>query len=117
VHFLSQLFGLPAHQDLHIFAAGDFVVVVAASVVVVTGSSMPSHEQQGSPVLSFVHLVHSKDPPCATQDLIVLSTSHIDVDVVDGAGVVVVAGFVVVAGSVVDVLVLGHCFHWHLFSY
>jgi len=107
---------LPAHQDLHILAAGELVVMVAVSVVV-TGSSMPSHEQQGSPVLSFVHLVHSKDPPCATQDLIVLSTSHIDVDDVDGAGVVVVAGFVVVAGSVVDVLVLGHCFHWHLFSY
>lgn len=61
LHFFSQLFGLLAHQDLHIFAAGELVVVVAAGelvvmvivFVVVTGSTMPSHEQQGSPV---VHL-------------------------------------------------------------
>ena len=79
MHFLSQLFGLPAHQDLHILAAGELVVVVAVSVVV-TGSPMPSHDQQGSHLLSFVHLVHAKDPPCATQYLIVLSNSHNDVD-------------------------------------
>merc|ERR1712183_401223 len=46
LHFFSQLFGLFAHQDLHILAAGELVVVVIVSVVV-TGSSVPSHEQQG----------------------------------------------------------------------
>lgn len=131
LHFFSQIAGLFAHQGLHIFAAGELVVVVAAGeldVVVAAGElvvvvivsvvvTMPAHEQQGSPVLSFVHLWHSKDPPCATQDLMFLSTSHVDSDDVDVASVVVVAGIVVVAGGTVDVLVLGHCFHWHLFSY
>merc|ERR1719245_1329376 len=59
VHFFSLLVGLFVHQDLHIPAAWEIVVVVIAFVVV-TGSSVPSHEQQNSPVLSFVHLWHSK---------------------------------------------------------
>lgn len=62
--------------------------------------------------MSGVHLWHSKDPPCATQALMFLSSSHIVSEVVDG---------VVVAGGTGDVLVLdgttGQSVHWHLFSY
>jgi hypothetical protein len=67
---------------------------------------MPSHEQQGSPVLS-LHFSHSKDPPRATQALMFLSSSHVGSDDVDGARVeVVVGGVEVVVGSIV--VVLGH---------
>lgn len=92
------------------------VVIVS---VVVWGSSVPSHEQQGSPVLS-LHLSHSKDPPCATQALMFLSSSQVGTDDVDGADVEVAVGVeMVVVGIIVEVdeLVLGHWFHWHLFSY
>jgi len=79
------------------------VVIVS---VVVSGSSVPSHEQQGSPVLS-LHRSHSKDPPCATQALMFLSNWHVGSDDVDGAGVeVVVGGVEVVVGGIVEVL--GH---------
>jgi len=116
-HFFSQLFGLVAHQDLHSPAVGELVVVVSVVSVVVTGTSPPSQEQQGSPVMSFVHLWHLKDPPCDTQALMFLSTSHIAAEDVDGAGDVVVAEDEVVVGGTVDELVLGHSVHWHLFSY
>lgn len=104
-HFFSQLFGLVAHQDLHSPALGELVVVVTV---------VPSQEQQGSPVMSFVHLWHLKDPPCDTQAFMFLSSSHIAPEDVDGAGDVVVAEDEVVAGGE---LVLGHSVHWHLFSY
>jgi len=65
------------------------VVIVS---VVVTGSSVPWHEQHNIPVLSFAQLWHLKDPPCATQAPAFLSISHVDSDDVDGAGIVVVAG-------------------------
>jgi len=111
-HFFSQLFGLVKHHGLHSPAAWELVVVVGVVSVVVTGSSPPSHEQQGSPVMSFVHLWHSKDPPCATHALMRVSISHVGSDDVDGAKVVVV--------GTVDELVLGgsgQSVHWHLFSY
>jgi len=108
---------LVAHQDLHSPAVGELVVVVSVVSVVVTGTSPPSQEQQGSPVMSFVHLWHLKDPPCDTQALMFLSSSHIDSEDVDGAGDVVVAEDEVVVGGTVDELVLGHSVHWHLFSY
>jgi hypothetical protein len=101
-HFFSQLFGLFAHQGLHCPAAWELVVVVSVVSVVVTGSSR--HEQQGSPVMSFAHLWHSKDPPRATQALMFLSTSHDGSEDVDGAVLVLVG-------------VTGHSVHWHLFSY
>jgi len=116
-HFFSQLFGLVAHQDLHSPAVGELVVVVSVVSVVVTGTSPPSQEQQGSPVMSFVHLWHLKDPPCDTQAFMFLSSSHIDSEDVDGARDVVVAEDEVVVGGTVDELVLGHSVHWHLFSY
>ena len=82
--------------------------------VVVSGSSAPSHEQQGSPVLS-LHFSHPKNPPCATQALMFLSNSHVGSEDVD---FVCVEAEVVVGGVVeVDKVVLGHWFHWHLFSY
>jgi len=87
LHFFSQLFEFLAHQDLQSPAAWELVVVVIVSVVV-TGFSSPWHEQQGSPVMSFVHLSHSKDPPCATQALTSLSSSHVgSVGAGVGAGV------------------------------
>jgi len=85
---------------------------VVIGFVVVSGFSVPSHEQQGSPVLS-LHCSHSKDPPSATQALMFLSNSHVGSDDVDSDDVEVGVG-----GSVeVEELVLGHWFHWHLFSY
>ena len=64
-------------------------------------------------MISLAHFWHSKDPPCAKQALILLSTSHVGSEDVEGA--------VVVVGGIVDVLVLGgftgHSSQWHLFSY
>lgn len=61
---------------------------------VVTGFSASWHAQQGSPEMSFVHLSHLKDLPCATQALMSLSSSHVG-SVGAGVGVGVGAEVVV----------------------
>jgi len=97
LHFFSQLCELVAHQGLQSPVAWELVVVVIGFVVVM-GFSW--HEQQGSPVLSFVHLSHSKDPPCATQALMSLSSSHVGSGVVgEGVGAGVVGAEVDVHGT------------------
>merc|ERR1711972_186225 len=98
LHFLAQRLGWVAHHGLHSPAVWGLVVVVSVVSVVVTGSSPSRHEQQGSPAMSFVHLRHSKNPPCAIQAFMFLSSSHIGSEDADGTGVV--AGCVDGAGVV-----------------